>query len=94
VPTGSSLPTGEKDTIEGRADMKTKDLIAEAISLPVEERAMVVDSLLKSLNPPESEIDKKWAAVAKRRLEELRSGEVKAIPGEEVFRRIWNRFPK
>lgn len=72
--------------------MKTKDLIAEASSLPVEERAMVVDSLLKSLNPPESDIDKKWAAVAKRRLTELRSGEVKGIPGDEVFEKIWNRF--
>ena len=72
--------------------MKTKDLIEEAISLPVEERAMVVDSILKSLNPLESDIDKKWAAVAKRRLKELRSGEVEAIPGEEVFKRIWERF--
>jgi putative addiction module component (TIGR02574 family) len=72
--------------------MKTKDLIAEAISLPVEERAMVVDSILKSLNPTESDIDKKWAAVAKRRLRELRSGEVQAIPGDEVFKRIWKRF--
>lgn len=72
--------------------MKTKDLIAEAISLPVEERAMVVDSILKSLNPPESDIDKKWAAVAKQRLKELRSGEVEAIPGDEVFKRIWKRF--
>jgi len=72
--------------------MKTKDLIAEVISLPVEERAMVVDSLLKSLNSPESDIDKKWAAVAKRRLKELRSGEVKAIPGDEVFKKIWKRY--
>ncbi len=72
--------------------MKTKDLIAEAISLPVEERAMVVDSILKSLNPPESDIDKKWAAVAKQRLKELRSGEAEAIPGDEVFQRIWQRF--
>ncbi|MBI1748242.1 MAG: addiction module protein [Acidobacteria bacterium] len=74
--------------------MKTKDIIAEVISLPVEERAMVVDLLLKSLNPPELEIDKKWAAVAKRRLEEIRSGKVEAVPGEEVFKRIWNRFSK
>ena len=44
--------------------MKTADLIAEAISLPVEERAVVIDSLLKSLNPPETDIDKKWASVA------------------------------
>ncbi len=72
--------------------MKTKDLIAEVISLPVEERAMVVDSLLKSLNAPESDIDKKWAAVAKQRLKELRSGEVKAIPGDEVFKKIWKRY--
>ena len=72
--------------------MKTKDLIAEAISLPVEERAIVVDSILKSLNPPALDIDRKWAAVAKRRLLELRSGKVKAIPGEEVFGKIWERF--
>ena len=72
--------------------MKTKDLIAEATSLPVEERAMVVDSLLKSLNPPETDIDKKWAEVAKRRLSELRSGSVKAIPGDEVFNKIWRKF--
>ncbi len=74
--------------------MKIKDLIAEAVSLPVEERAMVVDSLLKSLNPPESGIDRKWAAVARRRLEQLRSGEAQAVPGEEVFQRIWKRFTK
>lgn len=72
--------------------MKTADLFAEAISLPVEERARMVDSLLKSLNPPKTEIDKKWAAVARRRLEELRTGEVVAAPGDKVFRKIWNRF--
>ena len=56
--------------------MKTKDLITEVIDLPIEERALVVDSILKSLNPTQSDIDKKWAAVAKQRLKELRSGEV------------------
>ena len=70
--------------------MKTKDLIAEAISLPVEERAIVVDSILRSLNTPESDIDRKWAAIARRRLSQLRSGEVKAVPGEEVFRRYFH----
>jgi putative addiction module component (TIGR02574 family) len=70
----------------------TTEIIHEAESLPVEERALVVDSLLRSLNPPDPEIDKKWAAVAKRRLEELRSGRVKPIPGEEVFAKIRQRF--
>lgn len=40
--------------------MKTKDLINEAISLAVEARAQVADSILRSMNPPEAEIDKKW----------------------------------
>ena len=72
--------------------MKIKDLINEAESLPVEERAIVVHSLLRSLNPPEPEIDKKWAAVAQKRLEEIRSGLVAAVPGEQVFEKIWKRF--
>lgn len=67
--------------------MKTKDLIAEAVSLPVEERALLVDSLLRSLNAPESEIDTKWAAVAKHRLQQLRSGEIAAVPVDEVFKK-------
>ncbi|MEZ5699308.1 MAG: hypothetical protein R3F06_09595 [Nitrosomonas sp.] len=44
--------------------MKIKDLIAEAMSLPVEDRALVLDSLLKSLNSPETDIDIKWASLA------------------------------
>jgi len=74
--------------------MNTKQLIDEAILLPVEERALVIDSLLRSLNQPESEIDKKWATVAQHRLAELRSGAVKVVPGQEVFKKIWNRFEK
>ena len=70
----------------------TAEIIREAESLPVEERSLVVDSLLRSLNPPDPEIDRKWAAVAKRRLEELRSGRVKPVPGDAVFARIRERF--
>lgn len=70
----------------------TAEIIREAASLPVEERTVVIDFLLRSLNPPDPETDRKWAAVAKRRLEELRSGRVKPVPGEEVFAKIRQRF--
>ena len=74
--------------------MNTKELIEQAIALPVEERALVVDSLLRSLNPPQSEIDAQWATEAKRRLSELRSGKVEPVPGEAVFERVWERFKR
>lgn len=72
--------------------MSAKKIIEDAESLPVEERAVVVDSLLKSLNPPSEEIDQKWIAAARCRLQELRSGAVEAVPGKDVFDRIRERF--
>jgi len=74
--------------------MNTKELIEQAIALPVEERALVVDSLQRSLNPPQSEIDAKWTKEARRRLVELRSGKVETVPGEAVFERVWERFKR
>jgi putative addiction module component (TIGR02574 family) len=74
--------------------MKHGELIDEVVSLPVEERARLVDTLLRSLNAPESAIDSAWMEVARRRLDELRSGRVEAVPGEVVFERIRQRFAK
>lgn len=70
----------------------TKDIIQEASALPVEERIIVVDSLLRTLNVPNPDIDTEWAGVAKRRLAELRSGRVNPIPGDQVFARIRENF--
>lgn len=72
--------------------MKTKDLIAEAVSLPIEERAMVLDSLLRSLNTPEPDIDAKWAELAQSRLRQLKSGEITPISSTDVFKKIAAKF--
>lgn len=74
--------------------MKTSELIAEAVALPVEERARMAETLLSSLNPPESDVDAAWASEARRRLDELREGRVAAIPGETVFERIRQIYAK
>ena len=63
----------------------TARLIDEVSVLPIDERIVVVDSLLRTLNPINPEIEAAWVAVAERRREELRSGRVKGIPAEEVF---------
>lgn len=74
--------------IEGNCVMKLRDLISQAESLPIEERAFVVDSLLRTLNPPDVEIDKKWGIVAEQRLSEIHSGQVEAVTQEEVFAKL------
>ena len=68
--------------------LKTNKLIEEAISLPVELRAQLIDKLLQSLNPSQKKIDKLWAKEAERRVGEIQSGKVKTISGEEVFKKI------
>ncbi len=40
--------------------MNVEELIYEAQSLPMEERMLVVDSLLRTLNRPESDMDKRF----------------------------------
>ena len=71
-----------------------KDIIEEAAQLPVDERVVVVDSVLRTLNVPIPEIDQAWAEVAEARLAELRSGRVKTIPGNRVFARVSKRFAR
>ncbi len=68
--------------------MNIKDLIDKTLSLPVQERAYVVESILRSMNPPKEEIDKLWVNTARNRLKELRTGKSKSVPGEEVFKNI------
>lgn len=74
--------------------MKASVLLDEAVSLPVEERAHLVDCLLQTLNPPDAAHTAAWAAVARRRLEELRGGKVAPTLGEAVFARIQHRYEK
>jgi putative addiction module component (TIGR02574 family) len=71
-----------------------KEIIQEAAELPVEDRIMVADFILRTLNHSDPTVDKEWAEVAGRRLAELRSGRVQAVPGELVFERIRERFAR
>jgi len=71
--------------------IKTQELFDEAVSLPVEIKAQLIDRLLRSIHPIQKEIDELWVAEAEKRVEEIKSGKVKTIPGDEVFKRIPSR---
>ena len=66
----------------------TEELFEEAISLPVDIRSQLIDKLLLSLNPAQKDIDEMWAKAAEERVDEIKNGKVKTIPGEQVFNKI------
>ena len=72
--------------------LNTDELMNEAMSLPVELRAQLIDKLLKSLNPAQAEIDELWAVEAEKRVADIEAGQVQPIPGEEVFEKVRKRL--
>jgi putative addiction module component (TIGR02574 family) len=74
--------------------ISTEELMSEAVSLPLDIRLQLVERLLQSLHPTDKDIDRLWAAEAERRVEEIESGTVKPVPGDEVFKKIRHRLMK
>ena len=72
--------------------LSKQELIEEVLSLPIEDRAYIIDSLIISMNPIDTDIEHQWIEVSKRRLNELRAGKVNGVPGDEVFNKSWKRF--
>ncbi len=73
----------------------TNRVIQEALSLPADIRLNLVDELITSLNLPIDEaIDRLWAEEAERRITQIESGEVRLVPGEEVFSKIRAKYGK
>ena len=64
-------------------------LVEQAMTLPSESRARLADLLVESLDADElGRIDQLWVAEAKRRRDEVRSGKVEPIPGDEALRKV------
>jgi len=69
--------------------MTIEQLAQEALALPSDQRALLADRLVESLDAAEiSRIDRLWATEAKRRRDEVRRGEVQTIPGDEALARV------
>jgi putative addiction module component (TIGR02574 family) len=66
--------------------MSSKDVLEQALKLKPEERFMVVEGIIKSLDEPDSSLDTIWADEAERRLDAYRAGNLEGIPMEEIFK--------
>jgi len=66
--------------------MSTKEILEQALRLKPEERFIVVEGLLESLDEPDKQLDDIWAEEAEKRLKAYREGRLVGIPIEEVFK--------
>jgi len=64
-----------------------EQLAEEALALPANARAQLLDRLVESLDPAEDiPFRELWAAEALRRRDEVRAGRVQTIPGAEALK--------
>jgi putative addiction module component (TIGR02574 family) len=61
----------------------------EAMKLPADSKALLADKLVESLESEDlDEIQRLWSTEAMRRRDEIRSGQVQPIPGEQVLEEV------
>ncbi len=65
--------------------MSTREILDKALKLKPEERFLVIEGLLKSLDEPDRRLDEIWADEAERRLKAYREGRLEGIPMEQIF---------
>ncbi len=65
---------------------RVKSLAKTVVLLPQKDRTYLAEQLLASLE--ETDHEREWITEAKLRRDQIRSGQVKAVPAEEVYRRI------
>lgn len=68
---------------------EANDVLKRALALPAEDRAELAGSLLESLDVGQDpDAETVWQQEVARRIQDLDSGKVKAIPWAEVRRRV------
>lgn len=69
------------------------EILKNALSLEVRDRATLAEKLLVSLDEiTEEEAERLWAEEAERRLKEYRAGRTQAVPADEVHAKVEQLF--
>ena len=64
----------------------SEQILQEALALPLEERAHLIEQLLATFQaPPDPALDQLWANEAHDRLDAYDRGELDAVDVEEIF---------
>jgi len=65
-----------------------RDLLTEALELPLDERAKMAAELLESLHEAESEVEQAWAREIQQRVAAARAGELASTDWRTVLERV------
>lgn len=68
-----------------------KNVLDQALKLPANDRAALVENLILSLDKPDPTLDALWLKEAEDRLNAYRSGEIAAVDATEVFAELGKR---
>lgn len=65
--------------------MGSNEIINEAINLKPQERYLIIETLVKSLNQPDEEIEQIWIEESQKRLNDYKEGKLKTLSYKDVF---------
>jgi len=67
---------------------EVSDLLKRALSLPVDERAALANTLLDSLEQMDESVQDAWDKEVARRVKDLEAGKAVTVPWEELRRKL------
>jgi len=65
--------------------MSLPEIIEEAMLLKPQDRYIIIENLIHSLNSPDKEIDKIWIQESQKRLQAYKEGSIKTLSYDQVF---------
>ena len=69
-----------------------KKILQEILQLPLDDQVAIAEEVLSNYEAESlEEIDEAWKVEVRRRIAEIRSGEVKTFPWEEARAKLWAR---
>jgi putative addiction module component (TIGR02574 family) len=69
---------------------QVSEVLEKALTLSTQDRGLLIDRLIESLDDGSVEegVEEAWSEEIKGRVDDVRSGKVKTIPGEQVLREL------
>lgn len=65
--------------------VKSQQILKDALTLPLTERASLVDDLLASFDQPDKQIDSLWRKEVEDRIAAYQAGKIRAVTLDEVL---------